>query len=130
MYYIVESDKTFEQACQGLGIAARKRGFDVLHVHDLGDMLRVEGKDFPEGCRVFEICETAEVLKVLRADMRLNMAMPCRLSVYTHLGKTFIGMIKPSGMMGFLSEDQALREVVRGMEAQTMKMIDEAAEAG
>lgn len=126
MYYIVKSEKTFEQACQSLGMAVRKHGFSLLHMHDFGDILRNKGLNFPEGCRIFEVCDTRQAVQVLISDMRLNMALPCRLSVYTDLGQTFIGMIKPSGMMGFLSDDPALLEIVRDMEDQTVIMINEA----
>ena len=36
MYYIVETDKPFEQASADLDTAVRNHGFGVLHVHDLG----------------------------------------------------------------------------------------------
>ena len=56
MYYIVESEKTFEQASQDLDAAVKRHGFGVLHVHDLGEMLRSKGIDFSEQCRIFEVC--------------------------------------------------------------------------
>ena len=40
MYYIVESDKTFEQAAVDLEVEVKKQGFGVLYVHDLGATLR------------------------------------------------------------------------------------------
>ena len=36
MYYIVESQKSFEQAAADLEVAVKNNGFGVLHVHDLG----------------------------------------------------------------------------------------------
>ena len=35
MYYLVDSDKSFEQAAVDLDAAVRRQGFGVLHVHDL-----------------------------------------------------------------------------------------------
>jgi len=64
--------------------------------------------------------------RVLTTDMRLNMALPCRISVYTEGGKTRIGMIKPAKMLADLSEDPSLRGVADEVEAKTVKMIDEA----
>ena len=40
MYFIVQSDKTFEQAASDLDAAVKRNGFGVLHVHDLGATLR------------------------------------------------------------------------------------------
>lgn len=126
MYYIVESGKSFEQASQDLDAAVKRNGFGVLHVHDLGATLRSKGIDFAEQCRVFEVCNPQQAAKVLATDMRLNMALPCRISVFTDDGKTFIGLIKPADMLASLSQEKALMEVAAEVEAKTIQMIDEA----
>ena len=95
MYYIVETDKSFSQASTDLDAAVTGLGFGVLHVHDLGGTLRSKGIAFEEECKIFEICNPAQAAKVLATDMRLNMALPCRISVFTEKGKTKIGLIKP-----------------------------------
>ncbi len=129
MFYIVKSEKGFDQAAMDLDAAVQRHGFGVLHVHDVGATLRGKGIDFPEQCRIFEVCHPAQAAKVMAADMRLNMALPCRISVYTEKGGTRIGMVLPTAMLAALSSDPALERVAREVEAQTMKMIDEAAGA-
>jgi uncharacterized protein (DUF302 family) len=126
MFYIVESTKSFDQASADLAAAVRNNGFGVLHVHDLGGTLRKKGVEFKEECRVFEVCNPMQAGKVLAADMRLNMALPCRISVYTEKGQTRIGMIKPKTMLASLSSDPALAEIASEVEAKTIAMIDEA----
>lgn len=126
MYYIVESGKTFEQAATDLEAAVKRNEFGVLHIHDLGNTLRGKGITFAEQCKVFEICNPAQAGKVLSTDMRLNMALPCRISVYTEQGKTRIGMIKPVPMLSALSQDTTLVQVAQQVEASTRQMIDEA----
>lgn len=126
MYYIVETDKSFEQAAADLDAAVKRNGFGVLHVHDIGNTLRGKGVEFVNQCRVFEVCNPLQAAKVMAADMRLNMALPCRISVYTEGGKTHIGMIKPSGILSALSQDAALAVVAREVEEKTMRMVDEA----
>jgi len=44
-----------------------------------GATLRSKGIDFEEECRVFEVCNPVQAAKVLASDMRLNMALPCRI---------------------------------------------------
>jgi uncharacterized protein (DUF302 family) len=83
MYYIVETSKSFEQVSVDLDSAVKRLGFGVLHVHDLGNTLRSKGVDFEEQCRVFEVCNPVQAAKVLSVDMRLNMALPCRISIFT-----------------------------------------------
>lgn len=126
MYYIVETGKTFNQASTDLEAAVLRHQFGVLHVHDLGSTLRSKGIAFKEECKVFEVCNPAQAAKVLATDMRLNMALPCRISVYTENGKTRIGLIKPVPMLSALSSDPALVQVAREVEEKTIQMVDEA----
>jgi uncharacterized protein (DUF302 family) len=126
MYYIVETKKTFDQAATDLDAAVKRHEFGVLHVHDLGATLRSKGIAFAEQCKVFEVCSPRQAASVLATDMRLNMALPCRISVYTEQGKTRIGLIKPVQMLGMLSQDPALVAVAHEVEDATMRMVDEA----
>lgn len=126
MYYIVESDKSFEQASTDLDAAVKHHGFGVLHVHGLGNTLRSKGIAFAEECNVFEVCNPAQAAKVLSTDMRLNMALPCRISVYTEKGKTKIGLISPVQMLSALSQDPALTQVAKEVEEKIILMVDEA----
>ena len=126
MYYIVETLKPFELACTDLEVAVKKHKFGVLHVHDLGKTLRGKGIDFSEECRVFEVCNPDQAARVLGEDMRLNMALPCRISVYTEHAITFIGMIKPVAMLGALTQSTELLVVANEVEAATIQMVNEA----
>lgn len=126
MYYIVETNKSFNQASTALESAVKKYGFGVLYVHDLGATLRSKGVAFVEECKIFEVCNPGQAAKVLSADMRLNMALPCRISVYTEKGKTKIGLIKPVQMLSALSQDAALVQVAKEVEEKTIQMVDEA----
>ena len=126
MYYIVETEKSFDQASGDLDTAVKEHGFGVLHVHDLGATLRSKGIPFEEDCRVFEVCNPVQAAKVLSTDMRLNMALPCRISVFTEKGQTKIGLIKPADMLSSLSQDPALIEVSEEVEAKTIDMVDQA----
>jgi uncharacterized protein (DUF302 family) len=126
MYHIVETEKPFGQAADDLEAAVPRHGFGVLHIHDLGATLRDKGVEFAEECRVYEVCNPQHAAKVLAADMRLNMALPCRISVYTQDGKTFVGLIRPEGMIAGLSSDAALADVAREVEETMIRMVDEA----
>ena len=126
MYYIVETDKSFKQASTDLEAAVTRLGFGVLHVHDLGATLRSKGIAFEEDCKVFEVCNPAQAAKVLVTDMRLNMALPCRISVFTDKSKTKIGLIRPVQMLSTLSQDAAIAQVAKEVEEKTIQMVDAA----
>ena len=126
MYYIVETGKPFEQAATDLEAAVKRHGFGVLHIHDMGTTLRSKGVEFDEQCKVFEVCNPGQAAKVLSTDMRLNMALPCRISVFTEKEKTKIGLIKPAQMLSALSQEETLRQTAKDVEEKTIQMIDEA----
>jgi len=127
-FFQLATDRPFEEACASLQVAVPAHGFGVLAVHDLAATLRSKGIEFPEQCRVFEVCNPQQAAQVLKADMALNMALPCRISVYTEAGKTRIGMIRPAAMLSALSSDPELAEVARQVEASTMAIIQAAVE--
>ena len=126
MYYIAESNKTFGAASNDLELAVKEHGFGVLHIHDLGVTLRSKGINFQEECKVFEVCNPGQAAKVLAVDMRLNMALPCRISVYTEQGKVKIGYIKPIAMLGALSNDAALIQIATEVENSMINMVSDA----
>jgi len=126
MYYIVETEKSFDQAVTDLELAVKRHNFGVLHVHDLGATLRSKGIAFNEQCKVLEVCNPGQAAKVLLTDMRLNMALPCRISVFSEHGKIKIGLIRPIDMLFALSQDPALAKVAKEVDEQTIQMVDEA----
>ncbi|MCX5951587.1 MAG: DUF302 domain-containing protein, partial [Cyanobacteria bacterium] len=94
-FFILDTPKSFEEASVVLQEAVAEHGFGVLAVHDLGHTLRSKGQPFLEQCRIFEVCNPQQAATVLSTSMALNMALPCRISVYTEAGTTHIGMIRP-----------------------------------
>lgn len=126
MYYIVESEKSFAEAVSALESAVKQQGFGVLHIHDIGATLRSKGVDFTEQCKVFEVCQPAQAAKVMAIDLKLNMALPCRISVYTENGQVKIGYIKPAELLNMLADDERLSQIADEVEASMMRMVDQA----
>jgi uncharacterized protein (DUF302 family) len=126
MYYIVDSDKSFDEASTALESAVMNHGFGVLYVHDLGTTLRSKGLPFEDQCRIFEVCNPVQAAKVLSTDMRLNMALPCRISVFTQDGQTKIGLIRPAQVIAGLSQDEAAHQIANEVEETIIKMVNEA----
>jgi RNA polymerase-binding protein DksA len=127
MYYIAQTTKSVAEAARDLEAAVQKHKFGVLHVHDLKDTLTRKGFPLGPQCRVFEVCNPQHAARVLARDMRLNMALPCRISVFEDRGVTTIGTILPSEMLRQLSPDPELAEVAATVEATIKAIIDDAA---
>ncbi len=85
-----------------------------------------KGIDLENECRILEICNPQKAKAVLDRDMSMNMALPCRISVYSEDGRTKIGMISPRSLLAVLSDAEELMEVADEVEAATVKMIEEA----
>lgn len=125
MHYIVESEKTVDQAAEDLQTAVTNNKFGVLYVHDLRSTMESKGVAFPHECRIFEVCNPHQAKKVLEEDMVMNMALPCRISVWGEDGKTRIGMLLPTRLLETLSDSPSLRETAEEVEAITKRIIDE-----
>lgn len=126
MQYIVDSDKPVEQAAADLERAVQRHGFGVLNVHDLRATLAGKGHELGTDCRILDVCNPAQALEVLSADMGMSLALPCRVAVYAERGRTRIGMIRPSGLLSALSDDARLASVAEEVEQSMIAMIEEA----
>jgi len=118
--------KSFDLACSALELAVAEHEFGILAVHDLGQTLRSKGIDFDEQCRVFEVCHPQQAARVMKANMALAMALPCRISVFTDAGCTWIGMIRPEAMLRTLSSDPELAAVAGAVEVSLVEVIEAA----
>ena len=126
MRYVVDSEKSTEKACADLTEAVARHGFGVLHIHDLKKTLNSKGYALDHECRIFEICNPQQALRVLTEDMGLNMALPCRISIYEEGGTTKIGMLRPTEILAALSPSPELAAVAREVEKTSIQIIDEA----
>jgi uncharacterized protein (DUF302 family) len=124
--HIVESSKSVDQAAADLQEAVKRNGFGVLHVYDLKQTLEQKGAPIEQECRILEVCNPQKARDVLQADMSMNMALPCRVSVYEQDGKTKIGLLSPKALLSLLSDSPALAELASEVEDAIEKMIDEA----
>lgn len=127
MYLIFETQKTFEEACRDLERAIPKQEFSLQHVHNIGQTLRSKGQDFKEECCVFEMCNPSFAAQVLALDLRMNMALPCRASIYTETNNkgrfTKIGMIPPSRILMSLSQDLELQAIAEEVERRMVAIL-------
>lgn len=127
MYYVIPTAKDVAVAARDLEAAVRRHGFGVLHVYDLKQTLTSKGHPLRAECRIFEVCNPAHAARVLERDMRLNMALPCRISVFEDRGGTKIGTILPTELLRALSPDPELATIAGTVEATVKAIVDDAA---
>lgn len=126
MLYIKQTQKSVDQAFHDLEGSIAKHGFGLLHHYDFKKTLKEKGFDLPNECRVLEVCNPKQACEVLHMDMAINMALPCRISIYEEKGKTFIGMVPPSVLLGLISSAGELQAAAAGVERTTRQIIDDA----
>ncbi|MCA8978855.1 MAG: DUF302 domain-containing protein [Planctomycetes bacterium] len=126
MRYVVETRKSPEQAVSDLREAVEAHGFGVLHTYDLQATLHSKGFELPNACHILEICNPQQAVNVLGEDMGMNIALPCRVSVYTEGGVTKIATAEPTKLLAALSDSPALRRVAEEVEEKIKSMIDAA----
>lgn len=125
MYYVVESSKSFSEVIFDLEPVVQRLGFVVLHAHDLGDTLRRKGIDLDDDCQVFDICNYRQMEKMLAIDLRLSLALPWRISVYTENGATKIGLFRPETLLATLSDNPELVRLGREIEERMVQIVDD-----
>lgn len=124
--YIARSDKTVDEATRDLEAAVKAHGFGVLNILDLRGTLEGKGYGIAHDCRVLDVCNPAEAQKVLNENMSMNMALPCRVSVYEEDDGTRIGTIRPTALLAALSDSPELARVAEEVESKIIAMIEDA----
>ena len=127
MKYIVTSIKSVEQAAIDLESAVKKHKFGVLHTLNLRQTLHGKGFELANDCLVFDVCNPQKAKDVLDMDMSMNLALPCRISVYSENQQTYIGMISPKAMLAMLSDSAELATAASEVESTLQTIINEAA---
>lgn len=124
--YIAETAKSPVQAVTDLQASVKQHGYGVLHIYDLKETLSSKGFDLPNACHILEVCNPKQAAAVLTADMGMNIALPCRISVYQDSGKTLIGMVRPTALLASLSQSEDLKAIAEQVEKDTIQIIEAA----
>ncbi len=123
----VHSKKSVADATAALEAAITARQFGVMHVHDLKATMARKGVEFDRDVRVLEVCNPHKAKAVLSEELLMNVALPCRVSVYQADDGTRIAMMRPEAMLAMLSDKPALRDIARDVEATLLAAMHEAA---
>lgn len=126
MLHIRKTSKSVDQAVADLQASIARHGFGLLHSYDFRRTLGEKGFALENECRVLEVCNPRQASEVLRADMSLNMVLPCRISVYQDAGQTLVGMVPPTALLALVSDDTAIAATALEVEGVMRAIIDEA----
>lgn len=125
MIYMRESTKSVDECVASVEASAARHGFGVLHTYDFRQILTSKGFDLANECHVLEVCNPAQASEILNADLNVNLALPCRISVYEKDGHTQIGMIHPTALVGLVSQATEIRDAAEAVDRTMAAIIDE-----
>ncbi len=126
MFFIQNSNKDVDKVVQDLIVAVENHNFGVLHVHDLKGTMNKKGVDFKNSCQVLEVCNPHHAAGVLDVDMRICLALPCRIAVYQEKGETKIGTLLPVPLMTVFGDDPAMLKIAQKVEDDILAIIADA----
>jgi uncharacterized protein (DUF302 family) len=122
--YTVKTDKSFEQAAVDIRKAVEAKGWTVLQVYDMKEMLAVKGFEF-SNLKLFEICNAKYAYQFLKEDSLISLCMPCRISLYEKNGEIFISGMRPV-MIGEFFPDLDLGELPLKVDEDLRGIVDKA----
>lgn len=123
-HYTVESSKTVQEAVASLEQHLQAAGFGILWDFDLQAKLVEKGLEFEEPYRILEVCNPKEAEKVLSRHKAAGNFLPCKITVYKENDVTYIGMPRPTVLIGFI-EDEHLKQIAEDVEERMQQSIDQ-----
>jgi uncharacterized protein (DUF302 family) len=123
--YTVATGKDFDEAVEAVKQGVADAGFRVLFVHDVAATLAEKGFE-RERVSIVEMCNAKYASKVLAADVKIGLMLPCPIMVYAEQGKNFITTMRPSLIKDFFPQAD-IAGVAQQVEDVLIAIIDKAA---
>lgn len=106
-HYTVTTNRTIEEAIVAVEESLQKHKFGVLWKLDVPATLRSKGVDADFTFHVLEVCNPGVAKAFLTENKMAGYFMPCRVVVYEEEGKTHLGLVKPTALMGLVNQELA-----------------------
>jgi uncharacterized protein (DUF302 family) len=123
LFFETKSKYGFDETVQKLSEIVSGSGWKLIHVHDLQETMRKNGRDVLP-VKVIEICKPDYAYRLLSEDdqrVYSNM-MPCRVSVYEKEdGQTYLSRMNSALMASQIGG--AVQEVMSGAFADAEQFI-------
>ena len=101
--YIVETEKTFDEAVVSLLKAADKKGWTLFNVYDVKERLAAKGFT-QQPLKIIEICSGKYANLFLNKNRLASLCMPCKINVLKEGNKVKIAGMKPTIIPQLFSE--------------------------
>lgn len=96
-----------DETVDALRTAIANAGFGEVGYHDLNATMAQKGVSLEMPVRILEFCQPHYAKRVIEVEPAISSALPCRISVYTLEGKTWMTTIAPSAMLSMFGAPAA-----------------------
>lgn len=119
-----ETTKSLDEVRQTIEEKAKEKGFGVMAVHEVSNILESKGVPINYRCVIVEVCSPRHASKVLSVDPYISTAMPCRITIFEQDGKTIISTIAPTEMLSMFERPE-LEDVATEVEELMEQIMEE-----
>src|SRR5690625_32422 len=113
--YEIKTNKSFQTAIEDITDSLKEREFGVLYQVNFKEKIEAKGLDFSTNFEVLEVCNTGQAKEVLEKSIEVGYFLPCKVVVYEKEGEVYIGLLKPTVLIGLL-EDDCLKTIAEEVE--------------
>ncbi|MCS7195768.1 MAG: DUF302 domain-containing protein [Aquificaceae bacterium] len=120
----LETEKSLEEVRKNLEERAKAKGFGVMSVHEVSQILQSKGVPINYNCVIVEVCSPRHASQVLSAEPYISTAMPCRIALFEKEGRTALSTMAPTAMLEMFNRPE-LREVAEEVERLVREIMEE-----
>ncbi|PIN90128.1 hypothetical protein COU57_04500 [Candidatus Pacearchaeota archaeon CG10_big_fil_rev_8_21_14_0_10_32_14] len=121
--YIVETEKSFDEAVVSVLKSVEKKGWSLFNVYDIKERLAVKGFE-QKPLKIIEICSAKHANNFLNKNRLISLCMPCKINVLEEDEKVEIIGMKPTIISQFFPE--VSKEEAQEAEKDIKEIIDDA----
>lgn len=121
--YIVETEKSLDEAVVSVLKSAEGKGWSIFQIYDVKERLAAKGfKQKP--LKIIEICSGKHANNFLNRNRLISLCMPCKINVLEENGRVKIVGMKPTMISEFFPE--VSKEEAENVERDIEEIVDNA----
>src|SRR3989338_681937 len=121
--YIVETEKSFDDAVVSVLKAVEQKGWSLFQVYDVKERLAAKGFN-QKPLKIIEMCSAKYANQFLNKNRLISLCMPCKVNVVDDEGRVKIIGMKPTMISQFFPEVE--EEEAREAEKDIIDIIERA----
>ena len=121
--YIVETDKSFDDAVVSVLKAVEQKSWSIFQIYDIKERLAAKGFEH-KPLKIIEICSGKHANNFLNKNRLISLCMPCKINVLEENGKSRIVGMKPTMISQFFPE--VSKEEAEEVERDIKEIVDNA----